>query len=47
MTDRTFFDAPPPENRKGRPDYVFTDEVREDLRNRPFDAAQLQKELAR
>ena len=35
MTDRTFFDAPPPENRKGRPDYVFTDEVREDLRNHP------------
>lgn len=34
MTDRIFFDAPPPTARGGRAT-VFTDEVREDLRSRP------------
>lgn len=32
MTDRIFFDAPPPATRGGRPDSVFTDEIREELR---------------
>ena len=35
MTDRVFFPAPPPAARGGRPDSVFTDEVREDLRSNP------------
>ena len=35
MTELNFTDAPPPATRGGRPDSVFTDEIREELRSRP------------
>lgn len=37
MTDRIFYDAPPPAMRGGRRADVLTEEVLEDLRNHPTD----------